>query len=359
MESDRPVTRRELKTMVPLRQIIEPYVQLRKEGREYIGLCPFHTERTPSFHVVEEEGFYHCFGCRKSGDGVQFLIDHGGMHFADARKFVEGLAGLRDLPEGSRPKPRPRPPSPPAGDTQRKAAAVSWARRTWETCIAAEGTLAETYLTCRGIDVAVFGAMPRAIRFSAGLKDGESGRHWPAMVAAIQNDTGELIGVHRTFLAYAPAEKHPDLHAAFCAMAGRKGQFSHVVTKAPIKSPKKMLGMSKGGAIRLAPAGATLFIAEGIETALSVMQAMEGPAWAAMSLGNMGGIKLPPVVREVVLCADNDAKDPEAAEKILKQAADAYRRQDVSVRIARPHEGKDFNDMLMAPYRTREVAHAG
>lgn len=359
MTDDRRIDRRELQGMVSLKEIIEPYVQLTKQGKDWVGLCPFHAERTPSFNVVEDKGFFICFGCNKTGDGIKFLIDHCGMPFPEALKVVEAKAGIGEMPKGYKPAPKPRPPAPAPGEVQRKASAIAWARKTWEMSVPSSGTLAETYLTCRAIDIPLIGGMPHTIRYNPALRHTEDGRDWPAMVAAIQNEHGEIIGIHRTYIAYAPAEKHPAMHAAFLALTGRTSQCDHVVAKAPVKRQKKMAGMSKGGAIRLAPAGETLYIAEGIETALSVMQAMEAPAWAAMSLGNMGGIKLPPVVREVVLCADNDAKDPDAAEKLLQAAAAEYRKQEVEVRIARPPSGKDFNDVLMARYRVAEAVNAG
>lgn len=63
----------ELKQSVNIVDIIGESVALTKAGRNYIGLCPFHGEKTPSFNVVEDKQFYHCFGCGKSGDVFKLL----------------------------------------------------------------------------------------------------------------------------------------------------------------------------------------------------------------------------------------------------------------------------------------------
>ena len=105
--------------------------------------------------------------------------------------------------------------------------------------------------------------------------------------------------------------------------------------------------------MRLAFASSTLAVAEGIETSLSVMQATGRPVWAALSLGNIGVVELPPVVREVVLCADADAKDPAAAEALLMKAAERHAARGRRVRVARPATGADFNDMLVSEVGSR------
>ena len=59
-------------------------VSLTKAGRNFLGLCPFHGEKTPSFNVVEDKQFYHCFGCGRSGDVFKFIEDYRGVAFMDA-----------------------------------------------------------------------------------------------------------------------------------------------------------------------------------------------------------------------------------------------------------------------------------
>ena len=70
-----------IKAAAPLVELIGRHVKLTRRGREYIGLCPFHWERTPSFTVPEGKSFYHCFGCRQHGDALDFLMAIEGVDF--------------------------------------------------------------------------------------------------------------------------------------------------------------------------------------------------------------------------------------------------------------------------------------
>ena len=65
----------ELRLRVSLADLVGKRVRLIRKGREYGGLCPFHNEKTPSFYVVEDKGFFHCFGCGAHGDAIGFTIE--------------------------------------------------------------------------------------------------------------------------------------------------------------------------------------------------------------------------------------------------------------------------------------------
>jgi DNA primase len=78
--------------------VIQDYVTLRKVGNTFKGLCPFHNEKTPSFNVNRDKGFFHCFGCNTSGDVFKFLELHDKVGFGDAVKLVAQRFGL-SLPE--------------------------------------------------------------------------------------------------------------------------------------------------------------------------------------------------------------------------------------------------------------------
>lgn len=84
----------DIKNSVNIVEIIGEVVALTKAGRNYLGLCPFHGEKTPSFNVVEEKQFYHCFGCGKSGDVFKFIEDYRGVSFMDAVQIVADRAGI-------------------------------------------------------------------------------------------------------------------------------------------------------------------------------------------------------------------------------------------------------------------------
>lgn len=79
---------------------VSQYVQLKKSGRDYSGLCPFHHEKTPSFHVSQEKQLFHCFGCGASGNLVQFVMRTENLDFVDALKLLADRAGII-IPEDS------------------------------------------------------------------------------------------------------------------------------------------------------------------------------------------------------------------------------------------------------------------
>lgn len=101
----------ELKTSVNIADLISQYVALSRNGKNYLGLCPFHSEKTPSFNVNAEKGFYHCFGCGKSGDAIEFLKEYKQIGFVDAVKELADFAGIQiDFGEKSEDKQNPNAP---------------------------------------------------------------------------------------------------------------------------------------------------------------------------------------------------------------------------------------------------------
>ncbi len=88
----------ELKNRADLVRIIEPYAPLKKKGANWMGCCPFHQEKTPSFSVNPSKGFYYCFGCQKSGTAFNFFMEMEGLSFFEAIKRVAEFSGV-PLPE--------------------------------------------------------------------------------------------------------------------------------------------------------------------------------------------------------------------------------------------------------------------
>lgn len=91
----------ELRSRISIADVVGTKVKLTKRGREYLGLCPFHNEKTPSFTVNESKGFYHCFGCGAHGDIVKFEMDANGLPFIDAVKKLADKVGMQ-LPSWSK-----------------------------------------------------------------------------------------------------------------------------------------------------------------------------------------------------------------------------------------------------------------
>src|SRR5258708_38770581 len=109
----------ELRSRISLSGLVGRRVKLARRGREYAGLCPFHHEKTPSFYVVEDKGFYHCFGCGAHGEQVSFIMRYDSLDLADA---VEKLASEFGLDRSTAPQQRPdvasRPPPQPVAKEQ-------------------------------------------------------------------------------------------------------------------------------------------------------------------------------------------------------------------------------------------------
>ena len=98
----------ELLSRADVVDIVGRYVQLKKGGANFMGLCPFHGEKSPSFSVSPTKQFYHCFGCGKNGNAIGFLMDHAGMSFVEAVKDLAQQYGMQVPEEEGTPQDRAR-----------------------------------------------------------------------------------------------------------------------------------------------------------------------------------------------------------------------------------------------------------
>jgi DNA primase len=153
----------ELRARTMLSAVIAPSVKLIRAGREWKACCPFHNEKTPSFTVNDDKGFYHCFGCGAHGDAIRFLTDNRGMQFMDAVKELAAKAGL-DVPA---PDPRAQERAERASTlTDIMSEVAKWYAEQLQGIAGAD---AREYLKRRGIDQAA------VERFGIGLApDGRS-----------------------------------------------------------------------------------------------------------------------------------------------------------------------------------------
>ena len=205
-------------------------------------------------------------------------------------------------------------------EARRRARQARWC---WRGTRALAGTPAERYLRSRGIT----GPLPRTLRFHPACWHGPTARRRPALVALVEG--APSFAVHRTYLT----------------REGRR------IT--PAADAKLMLGATLGGAVRLREGrggDAPLVVAEGIETALSLLTApglvlpSSSPppsVWAALSASNLAGLALPPRPGRLVVAADGDPGGRRAAEALAARARDAG--WDVAIRAA--PEGRDWNDV--------------
>ena len=135
----------ELRARTLLSGVIAPSVKLLKAGREWKACCPFHNEKTPSFTVNDDKGFYHCFGCGAHGDAIRFLTDHRGLPFMDAVKELAGKAGME--------VPAPDPKMAERAERTASLTGVMASVQTWfaEQLQGVSGAEARAYLKQRGI----------------------------------------------------------------------------------------------------------------------------------------------------------------------------------------------------------------
>ena len=136
----------ELRARVPLGSLVGRRVKLIRRGRELGGLCPFHHEKTPSFYVVEDKGFFHCFGCGAHGDAIGYLMRAENLDFIEAIERLAAEAGLA-VPQQT-PQDRERAQRQKTLLEALSAAAKFYEARLWSSA----GTRARDYLRARGLD---------------------------------------------------------------------------------------------------------------------------------------------------------------------------------------------------------------
>jgi len=280
----------------------------RRGGREF-WICPFHKEKTPSFSIVPGGGSYVCFGCGAAGDVLDFIAAKEGLDLKGAVAFLNGSAEPTATPPPTR-KPKPD------RQLQRR---IAKAKRIWSEAKPIAGTWGATYLMERGL----CGHFPPTLRFHHALDyfngAGVSPLILPGLVAAVAVWPSHCVeGVQVTYLD----PRRP--------------------RKAQVSTPRKSHGRIAGGAIRLASAEDHLLVGEGVETVLSAMLASGQPGWATAGTSGLRALVLPDAVKTVTIAADADA----AGEQAAQAAADRWTGLGVKVRIARPPQGKDFNDAL-------------
>jgi phage/plasmid primase-like uncharacterized protein len=311
-----------------LSALVGQSLSLRHAGTGFVGLCPFHLEKSPSFHIDDRLARFRCFGCGASGDAIDWLVLRERVTPLQALLMLEDQSGFPlQARESQADDVIAASPSRPTHRMEEdRARKTAWARRLWSTCQPLQGSPAEAYLRSRGITV----EPGPALAFHSALRHPATKRFHPALIAAVTDGGGRISGIHRTFL------------------------LSNGTGKADVFPAKMMAGVCMGRCVRFGRPGETsghiLAIGEGIETSLSVRQATGLPVWAALSLSNMDRVPVPQdgSVREIVLLADADEADRAAADDIRERAAEAYGQAGFTVRIARPPEGTDFNDVLRA-----------
>ena len=135
----------DLRSRVTLSTLIGRTVKITRAGREYKACCPFHNEKTPSFTINDEKGFYHCFGCGAHGDAIRWMTDQRGLSFMDAVKELAAEAGME--------VPAPDPRAAKKAEAQASLRDVTQAAADWfaQQLGSSNGAPVRDYLKQRGI----------------------------------------------------------------------------------------------------------------------------------------------------------------------------------------------------------------
>lgn len=306
----------DIRARVPVSREVGKRVKLTRSGREFVGLCPYHNERTPSFTVNDEKGFYHCFGCGAHGDVIRFLIEHENLPFPEAvRRLAEG-SGIRieDEPATSARAMDQKVPAPDHSPYVSSAEVGAWA---WRAAVPAEGEIAERWFEYREIDpgIPLVRRAIRRFRYHPAMPFFPWQRHerpgtgrlcFPALLLPIVRIAGPrgdrqpaMIGVHCTYLRGDGRGK------ASTPLARPNGDGVRVPLPA-----RKVWGSVAGGAVWLSAVDGLdracepheprppLVAGEGLESTLAAMLQQPGDCRgaAALNLNNLqGGMKKGPL----------------------------------------------------------------
>jgi DNA primase len=145
--------------------VIGEYVQLKKQGRSYVGLCPFHSEKTPSFSVTQEKQIFHCFGCGKGGNVVTFLMEMENFSFYEALKYLADRSSIQ------LPKQEYREKSSLSEENQSILSAYEWLTKLYHHLLkfTKDGKAGYNYFRQRGINEETVDAFQ--LGFAPNVKD--------------------------------------------------------------------------------------------------------------------------------------------------------------------------------------------
>lgn len=312
------------RTRYRLSALIGRDIKLVRRGGEFVGLCPFHKERTASFTIVDDKGFYHCFGCGAHGDAIRWRIEMHGDSFPDAVALLTGEAAPSEATAMRETAARG------VEDAARNLRHEERARQLWRCMRNIVGTPGEAYFRARDITI----PLPPTLGYDPECLH-PTGVRLPAVICAVQDVTGRVVAVHRLFLDPASLLKTP--------------------RKTSLLPDKALLGSPGDGSIRLAPAAPSMGRCEGVETGLSVQQATDIAVWSAISGGHMAKQEFPRSVKAVVTFADRDRVSwrpgplygRRPGEHYAQLAAERDRAAGRRALIARPFGDKeDYNDTL-------------
>lgn len=336
----------DLRQRIPLSDIIGKRVKLVRKGRRHSGLCPFHSEKTPSFSVVDDQGFYHCFGCGAHGDAISFLRETDGLDFMEAVERLAGMAGLA-VPRSA--------PEDPDKQRQRKAALdiLEETTRFFQAALTRDdGAQAARYLQGRGLGEAALSTYRLGYAPRSGLRTALSARGFSdddmlaAGVVRRSDRDGALYDYFRDRVIF-PIEDRQGRVIAFGARALGDAQPKYLNSgEGPTFSKKQVLYgwvQAREGMRRKLP----LVVAEGYMDVIAIQQsgvatavAPLGTALTEEQIGHLWKLNDDPI-----LCFDGDAAGQRAQMRALERLLPLL-EPGRSARLAMLPEGKDPDDVL-------------
>jgi DNA primase len=339
----------DIRDRVGLADVIGRRVKLVRKGREHLGLCPFHNEKTPSFTVNEDKGFYHCFGCGAHGDAISFVQNTQNLGFVDAVEQLAGLAGLQ-MPEQT-PADRAREERC-AGLAEAVDAASRWFA---DQLRGAAGAAARRYLTERGLDETLIGHFRLGFAPNAryALKTALTGQGFDttALVEAgllkQPDDGGAPYDLFRDRVMFPIADRRGRIVAFGARLLGDAKAAKYINSpETPLFHKGRML-YNLDRAASAVRDGAQLVVAEGYMDVIALYRAgFEGavaPLGTALTEDQITALWR--YADEPVLCFDGDEAGARAAARAADRALPLL-RPGKSLRFAMLPPGKDPDDLI-------------
>jgi DNA primase len=338
---------REIRARVDIAGFIGQYVSLKKRGNDLVGLCPFHSEKTPSFHVHPDRGFFKCFGCGTGGDVITFTQKLENATFGDAVRMLASKAGIELEPETPR-AARARSEREIIYEANRVAAAY------FERMLASpHGAAARAYCQKRGFSSAT------VERFHLGYAPDS----WSGLTSELQRTGVDLESAQKAGLVKPGQRGFYDFYRdrlmvptyattgeviAFGGRALGDGEPKYLNTATtPVYTKGRHL-YAINLARRAAQADRTLIVVEGYLDCIALHQA--GFENAVAALGTSFTPEQVAEVRKyadyVFLCFDGDAAGSAAATKAVDTASNAIEHAGLSVRIVLLPPGEDPDSFI-------------
>ncbi|HUA08676.1 MAG TPA: DNA primase [Candidatus Acidoferrales bacterium] len=341
---------REIHTRIDIATFIGQYVSLKKRGRDLVGLCPFHGEKTPSFHVHPESGYFKCFGCGAGGDVIAFAMKLENLTFGDAARLLANKAGIEVENEDPR---AARRRSEREAIYEANAIAAAYFERMLR---GPEGAAARAYCERRGFGEAILE------RFHLGFApDGWEGLTHELRGHGVDLGLAEKAGLVKPsqrggFYDFYRNRLMVPTYATtgeVIAFGGRdlgNGEPKYLNTSTtPVYTKGEHL-FALNIARRAAQTDRTLIVVEGYLDAIALHQAgFEGTVAAlGTSFTERQAAELRKYADNIYLCFDADAAGSSAATKAIDIASKVIEHTGLSVRVVQLPPGDDPDSYVRA-----------